>query len=209
MERGFLTEFLTFRARDAWAIIRGYVYQVEMTIMRWLDLADEELLELERGEDIDIVQTALNGVEEVRLLEQVKRLETNITLRDPVVLKALACFYEHSTSNPGKRLKFRFLTTAKRASERQSPFYCSMPALEAWELIRCDKLVGGQLREKLAGIRSIIASAPRPNELPEGTWQSFVSFVSEHNDTSLVAFIRVSAGGKLTPWRCGQKPGLK
>ena len=50
-----MAAFTTMRNRDAWATIRGYVYQVELTIDRWLTLQPEQVLELERGEDIDTV----------------------------------------------------------------------------------------------------------------------------------------------------------
>ena len=51
------TRELSFKAeRDAWATIRGYVYQVDLTIQRWLELEPGFELELERGEDVDIRQ---------------------------------------------------------------------------------------------------------------------------------------------------------
>ena len=43
------------RDRTADAAIRGYVYQIDRTIERWLKLEPGQILELERGEDIDIV----------------------------------------------------------------------------------------------------------------------------------------------------------
>jgi hypothetical protein len=32
--------------RDAWAAIRGYVYQVDTTILRWLNLGSGETIEI-------------------------------------------------------------------------------------------------------------------------------------------------------------------
>jgi hypothetical protein len=49
------------RDRDAYATIRGYVYQVDLSLLRWLDLEDGQQLELERGEDIDLVSRALGA----------------------------------------------------------------------------------------------------------------------------------------------------
>ncbi len=43
-------------ARDASPTIAGFVYQVTVTIQRWLTLSDNEHLEPEAGEDIDIVR---------------------------------------------------------------------------------------------------------------------------------------------------------
>ena len=47
--------FKTVRKRDAWATIRGYIYQFDTTVLRWLNLEDGQYLEPERGEDIDRV----------------------------------------------------------------------------------------------------------------------------------------------------------
>jgi hypothetical protein len=37
--------------RDAWPAIRGFVYQVDASILRWLELGVDEAIELECGED--------------------------------------------------------------------------------------------------------------------------------------------------------------
>jgi hypothetical protein len=41
--------------RDGYATIAGFVLQVDLTLLRWLNLDDSETLELECGEDIDAV----------------------------------------------------------------------------------------------------------------------------------------------------------
>jgi hypothetical protein len=99
-------EFTTERTRDAWAVIRGFVYQVDLTITRWLELEPGQILELERGEDIDLVQQSLTAPaeEQARLLEQVKHRATPITLRTPAAVGALACAVEHRTANSGLAL---------------------------------------------------------------------------------------------------------
>jgi len=43
------------RERDAWFAIRGFVYQVQTTIEQWLQLRGTDELELERGEDVDVL----------------------------------------------------------------------------------------------------------------------------------------------------------
>ena len=55
-------------------MFHGFKYQVDLTILRWLRLQPEQTLELERGEDIDVVTRALSGPtdEQERVLEQVK-----------------------------------------------------------------------------------------------------------------------------------------
>src|SRR5437879_4880922 len=104
-----MTSFALRRDRDAWATIRGFVYQVDLSIERWLNLTPGQTLELERGEDIDLISQALiSPAEEYRLLEQVKHRDNVLTLQTPEVKAALACFVEHWQTNPGSNLIFRF-----------------------------------------------------------------------------------------------------
>ena len=46
-------------SRDAFATIRGYLYQVQRTILAWLDISDDTILLCEAGEDIDYIRAAL------------------------------------------------------------------------------------------------------------------------------------------------------
>lgn len=80
------------RDRDTWSVIRGFVYQVELTIDRWLRLQPDQVLELERGEDIDTIQRAIEsaGEEQARLLEQIKVREDSLTLKADAARAALA-----------------------------------------------------------------------------------------------------------------------
>ncbi len=83
-------KFTTTRLRDAFGTIRGFVYQIDLTIDRWLSLRSSETLELERGEDIDTVVRAMQGDEEsARLLEQIKYRDRTITLRSPEAVEAI------------------------------------------------------------------------------------------------------------------------
>ncbi len=49
--------------RDAKRSFAGYVYQINVTIQRWLFLKPDEHLELEAGEDIDVVRSGLHASE--------------------------------------------------------------------------------------------------------------------------------------------------
>src|SRR4051794_23444890 len=112
--------FTLARDRDAWPTIRGFVFQVDLTVIRWLQLGDGEALELERGEDIDRLTTLIGGSEadEGRLLEQVKHRKQSITLRSEAARSALANFFEHRRHNLDTALRFRFTTTARVGRER-------------------------------------------------------------------------------------------
>ena len=115
-----MAEFITTRNRDAYGPIRGYVYQVDLAIERWLNLGPNMALELERGEDIDTIREAMlkHGADQDRLLEQIKARESNLTLRSAQAVEALASFYEHLQTNPGLALFFCYVTNAEGGVEK-------------------------------------------------------------------------------------------
>ena len=78
-----MPEFVPPRDQDAWGTIRGFVFQVDTTVKRWPGLRPGQALELERGEDIDLVAESLRlaPAERDRLLEQIKYREANLSLR--------------------------------------------------------------------------------------------------------------------------------
>src|SRR5580704_9752600 len=111
--------FNSIPGRDAYATFAGYLFQVNVTILRWLELASADRLELEAGEDIDLVQgaSAKGDCEKHRVMEQLKQKPSNITLRNPDCLEAIANYCCHREANPGAPLNFRFLTTATVTKE--------------------------------------------------------------------------------------------
>jgi hypothetical protein len=179
------------RDRDAWSTIRGYVYQVDLTVQRWLDLAPHQILELERGEDIDIVGRALiaDSEERDRLLEQVKHLDDSLTLRKPGAIAAIANFIEHCQTNPATELFFLFTTNAKVGREQLSPIPDRIPAIEAWERLRLGELGERNRDEILAGIRQILENLRKPDDLHEDTWQRFCNFRQTATDEQLYDLI--------------------
>jgi hypothetical protein len=108
--------------RDAWSTIRGYVYQVDLTIQRWLQLNENTILQLERGEDIDVVNRDISKIEISRELEQIKYREGNITLNKETVLETLLNFHIQRQNNPGQKLLFRFVTNTDYGIERPAIF---------------------------------------------------------------------------------------
>src|SRR5580704_1986030 len=101
--------------RDAQPAIDGYVYQVVATVLAWLNLAENQHLDLEAGEDIDLVsrQAAASDAEADRTLQQVHKRSRTISLRSSKTVQAIANFCAHRKTNSDIVLKFRFLTTAK------------------------------------------------------------------------------------------------
>lgn len=125
--------FKEIKNRDAWSTIRGFVYQVDLTILRWLSLKDNETLELERGEDIDIINRDFNNKEISRELEQVKHRESNVSLNQESIIEILFNFFLHKTNNPKLQLLFRFVTNSKYTTERPSLFIEGKGGIEAWQ----------------------------------------------------------------------------
>jgi len=123
--------FNTIDGRDAWGTIRGYVYQVDVTIHRWLDLSETDVLELERGEDIDIVHRDLKGDELSRELQQLKFREGNLSLNRAEIIEILKNYYLHRKNNAGHTLKFRFVTNSTYTTEKPAIFP-SEKGIDAW-----------------------------------------------------------------------------
>jgi len=60
--------------RDAWSAIRGFYYQIQLTVQRWLELSPHDQLFCERGEDIEVIRAALGGAPTLeQVFEQVRR----------------------------------------------------------------------------------------------------------------------------------------
>src|SRR5271166_5559477 len=113
--------FIQIPGRDAHATFAGFVFQVNVTILRWLRLHPDQHLELEAGEDIDLIRKAGTDVsQDSRLLEQVKQLrKQRLTLTSADAIEAVAHLCEHRKANPGANLTFRFLTTTTLGRERR------------------------------------------------------------------------------------------
>lgn len=129
------TVFVPGRDQDAAATIRGFRYQIHVTILRWMELQGEDVLFLECGEDIDRVFKGQDK-EPRRDLEQVKDVKRSITLRSPDALRSLANFASHVEANPGASLRLRFTTTAQVGQERPAAAGVNGPAIEAWKALQ-------------------------------------------------------------------------
>src|SRR5258708_20429699 len=166
--------------RDAHGTFAGYVYQVNVTILRWLKLMQCEYLDLEAGEDIDLVRNASSAseIEKERLMEQLKQEGRSITLRSPDALEAVANFCEHRRANPGAALRFRFLTTASIGKERK-PWSGEKPAIEVWEGVRKGKGSDTERAATLEQLRDYLKECPKPADLAAGVWQALQNVLSE------------------------------
>jgi hypothetical protein len=185
------TNFIPISGRDAYATIRGYRYQIDVTISRWLSLEQDEELQLECGEDIDRIQKeVLAGNAEIqRVLEQVKRREKPLTLNTPEALQALASFTQHRANNPGRRVSFQYLTNSEIGREYRSRLPNGEAAIEVWQKLRRGELSGDELSAALSGIRAIISGATKPSKFDDAQWAGLQTFVTSAKDHSLLEYI--------------------
>ncbi len=151
-------EFKPITGRSAEAAIRGYVYQVDVTIERWLNLNLNEYLELECGEDIDHI------FENGRTTVQVKDVKSN-TLTLLSGLESIINFVKNCKANPNQNLYFLYITTASVGKERNLPsIFREQPSIKIWEQIRQDCLDNISQNDALIGIRSVLCSSQKYEE---------------------------------------------
>ena len=153
-----MADFELSRNRDAYHVIRGFRYQIDLTILRWLDLKPQERLELENGEDIDLVSGSIKDSDNKlrRTLEQVKHRNRPLTLRSEESVSAIANAVEHSQQNPEIKILFRFSTNADPVAERRSPFDDRTPAITVWQGLCQGTITEAETTRRLRGIRSIL-----------------------------------------------------
>lgn len=187
-------EYFPLPNRDASSTIRGFVYQVDVTIDRWLALQPGQTLDLECGEDIDLVSRILTsrGEKQKRLLEQVKRHQTlSMTLRTPEVLEAIAHFCAHRANNPDPAIEliFRFTTNTRIGRERPSPLSVKIPAIIAWQRVCSGELQEPVLTHAITGIRALLRDAQRPGSLDAALWQQLQLFLQQSSQQDFFAFL--------------------
>ena len=191
--------FKEIKNRDAWSTIRGFVYQVDSTIVRWLKLEDNEILELEKGEDIDIITRDLEQNEISRELEQIKYRESSISLNQEITLEILFNFFIHKSSNTSHKLLFRFVTNTGYTTERPALFLNGKKGIEAWiELFELksidpfDKRFLNIKKHLLKKIKEKIEGIPKPvskeNKLVQKQYEIFYNHIDDNQ--SLAVFIK-------------------
>lgn len=174
-----MTEFNYNKNRDAWGGIRGFVYQVELTIEKWLTLKNDEILELEKGEDIDVVRNHIENVEE-RELGQVKYRENNLTINSKSFIEAFANFIIHIKNNPKHKLSLHYITNAKIVCEKPAIFLQDkkpIPALKIWEEFQTSKLKYDE--EKFKTLLNVVRLNISKLELSEGENQICLEAVEQ------------------------------
>jgi hypothetical protein len=186
------TPFVYNSQRDAWKAIRGFYYQVELTVIRWLELQTDTILYCECGEDIDHVKQLLDPdkATSTRLLEQIKTRD-KITLTRYEALTALARFYDAVVKNPSLHILYRFSTTATPGREQGIQFPRNLPGIVAWNSIREGAFDANEIQKFVDALKHVVASASCPKDLPGEIFLQFQNYVTSAEPAVLVDdFIR-------------------
>ncbi|MEZ2346415.1 ATP-binding protein [Terriglobus sp. RCC_193] len=187
---GTNTNFTEIAGRDASAVIRGFVFQVNLTILRWIELPADRRLALECGEDIDTVENASDDglTAEKRLLEQIKVRDTrSLTLRTPEALQSVANFCRHRQNNPGIELAMRYVTTAVIAVEQDWPR--TEGAIDTWMSVRRGVFNDSNRADAIAAIRAFLVSCTKPDKTSDEAWQALQATLTLDEDSFLSQLI--------------------
>jgi hypothetical protein len=187
-----LDRFLTIPNRDAYATIRGFVYQAVLTIQAWLCLSRAEMLELEAGEDIDwkfLAERAISSRRDAeRVLGQVKYRGTGLSLRSEVSLASLVTFHQHRARNPRVRLQFRLLSNAKIVQERGHVHPSGLKGIELWTSLTAITDSAEQ-KTRLAFLRGVLLAPSEPPSVDRKQLQEFRTFVRTGSDEEFLDFV--------------------
>ena len=184
-----MTSFVSDPRRDASDVFAGFVFQIDLTIQRWLELKDDEVLELERGEDLDLIQLAGEDVPETRILEQIKRRSTtSLSLKSADALAAVAHFCEHRKKNSSVRLRFRFITTGTLAKEQA--WKRPGTAITTWQSIQREQFNDDDQKNALGGIREFLSTCSAPDGIKPDIWVLVEDLVREENSSALLEVIQ-------------------
>jgi len=183
--REILDRFLAIPNRDAYATIRGFVYQAVLTVQAWLTLSDNELLELESGEDIDWRRLAEGTVssrgDAERVLCQVKYRTRGLSLRSETSLGSLVNFHQHRLRNPQLHLLFRLLSNAKPIQERGHTHTSGLKGIELWSSL---KTLGDPVErtKRLTFLRNVLLAPSEPTAIDRSQLSDFRSLVRKSSD---------------------------
>jgi KaiC/GvpD/RAD55 family RecA-like ATPase len=177
--------------RDAFKTIRGFVYQADLTVRRWISLPADHVLQLERGEDIDIVATAISSGEEMqRIVEQVKSRQKSVTLRSRATIEAVGNFALHRERNPNLKLLFRFATNAVAGREKKMPFPGARSGIAAWSRLH-DQAINNDERSAIANALRVFyrASKKKPKDVPADAWAALHRVVDKASEEEWLDFL--------------------
>ena len=179
--------------RQAHNQLRGYLYQIWHSVDAWLDLAEDEVLYLEGAEDFD----RISG--DTATVVQVKDTQHKITLRSQEVIDAINHYWELRTNNPGRKVKFRFLTSSQIGVEQGSPFGKSQPGLDVWQRCSGDEAAITKISEFLqteAKISKTVVDFLKQAE-SQKIYEQLIEPITWETDSKESSFVEESIKAKL------------
>lgn len=184
-------EFAPIKNRDASASIRGYIYQIQLTVKRWLELGDDDLLLLESGEDIDTAKSTIGTGDEIkRILEQVKDIKSQrITLRNGKALEALSNFLIHKQNNPDLQLFFLYTTTSSIGIEKPKIPTATNGGIAKWQEIHDQSSDISLAVSFITSLRRFIGSLSKPETISDEGWKILTMFFKSAGDTDVLDLI--------------------
>jgi len=170
--------------RDAWATIKGFAYQIEVTIWDWLSLKDNQHLLLENGEDIDIITS--NAHDSEALFEQVKDYEKSLTLNSESGKEALVNFYDHiiNHSKQQNNVKFKFITTQKVGKEKGFtskvfPKYGVIQIWDTWQKGELSSALLKELKDELLKFLKDLSPLDLTSDESKKKWSNYKKFIDK------------------------------
>jgi hypothetical protein len=170
------------RARQAVAVLRGYAYQLHLTVTAWMHLGDDDTLLLEVAEDYAIMAKS-----SLRMTQIKDTPSTTVTLRSDGVTKALASLWEFQKANPEHEVRLVYLTTSRIGRERRSGIPEGSPGIEYWR--------SAARTSDTTPLRELLLRLPLPTDL--------LRFVRDADDADLRRRLL-----SRVEWLCGA-PGLE
>src|SRR6266508_1219541 len=169
-----MDSFRSAPGRDAYATIRGFVYQVERTIPGLAQSTRRTRSSPVRPERISTMYGGLSGSRR-RQRDRIvcwnrSSIDTtgHLSLRSHIVVQAIANYIRARRANPGLDVRFRFFTNAQPTTERQAEFPPGLGGIKAWNALREGTLRG---EEASGAVRSRKRARRKPaNTLAFSGW---------------------------------------
>jgi tetratricopeptide (TPR) repeat protein len=117
-------------ARRADSTVRGYLYQFWLTVEAWIELGRDDLLFVEGAEDYDVVSK--DGATAIQIKDN--KASGPLTLNTSGGQSAIRNFWALRKDNPGRKVRFKFITTATPGVE--TPGFEGDRGVELWNLCR-------------------------------------------------------------------------
>lgn len=198
-----MSDFSPGRPQDAYFVIRGYVYQVQLSIRRWLVLQKGEALELECGEDIDRLSQEINSssdgsdaaLRRERLLEQIKCHQDNVTLTSARM--TLANFDAHRRKNAGQAIALRFRYTTNSTIGKESPLLLPSfreAAISVWQQLADGTIKSALVPVALGELKAALLKFGLPTDETskpaKEAWDAFQDTIRHSDEAQLLAFVQ-------------------